>query len=183
MACFSSFLHYIAHSSTRGFWTLKRAHGFIKSREWLKLIEIVNYGKRNLNHAKNLKFDLFRALCARTTRARTCTDAKFWNAQKWPETCSPLIRFGFWAFLNFDARARARRDAHGDVDCQIVGKWPEVYCVVNMVDLGWMVMKIWMITWIHKMAPGWRHGLSDDTEKLIGSIRNQNKDTVKIWKS
>ena len=28
----------------------------------------------------------------------------------------------------------------------------------------------WMTSW-----------LSDDTEKLIGSIRNQNKDTVKIW--
>ena len=96
MACFCSFLHYIAHSSTRGFWTLKRAHGFIKSREWLKLIEIVNYGKRNPNHAKILNFDLFRAPCARTTRARTCTDTKFWNAQ------NDLKRALHWLDLDFE---------------------------------------------------------------------------------
>ena len=52
MACFWSNLHYIAHSSTRGFWTLTRTHGLIKGQEWLKLMEIVNCGKRNLNHVK-----------------------------------------------------------------------------------------------------------------------------------
>ena len=80
MACFWSNLHYIAHSSTRGFWTLTRAHSLMKGQEWLKLMEIVNYGKRNPNHVKILNFDLFHALWARTTHARTRTDGKFWNA-------------------------------------------------------------------------------------------------------
>ena len=31
-------------------------------------------------------------------------------------------------------------------------------CVLNWVNLWWMDMKISMITWKHKMAPGWRHG-------------------------
>ena len=32
-ACFGTNLHYIAHSSTRGFSTLTRAHGLIKGQE------------------------------------------------------------------------------------------------------------------------------------------------------
>ena len=31
----------------RGFLTLTRAHGLMKGHEWLKLMEIVNCGKRN----------------------------------------------------------------------------------------------------------------------------------------
>ena len=31
-------------------------------------------------------------------------------------------------------------------------------CVLDLVNLWWIVMEIWMIMWIHKMAPGWRHG-------------------------
>ena len=31
-------------------------------------------------------------------------------------------------------------------------------CVLNLGNLWWMVMKIWMITWKHKMVLGWRHG-------------------------
>ena len=69
MACFWANLHYIAHSSTRGLWTLTRAYGLIKGREWLKLMEIVNYGERNPNHVKTLNFDLS-ARCACAQRAR-----------------------------------------------------------------------------------------------------------------
>ena len=37
MACLCPFLHYIAHSSTRGFWTLTRSHGLMKGQEWLQI--------------------------------------------------------------------------------------------------------------------------------------------------
>ena len=37
MACFCPFLHYIAHSSTRGFWTLTCSHGLMKGQEWLQI--------------------------------------------------------------------------------------------------------------------------------------------------
>ena len=110
MACFWSYLHYIAHSNTRRFWTLTRTHGLIKGQEWLKLMEIVNCGKRNPNHVNFFNFDLFH-------NARTDTyGRKTLKCSKWPETCCPLIRFGFWVISNFDAHARARRDAHGDKD-------------------------------------------------------------------
>ena len=51
--------------------------------------------------------------------------------------------------------------------------------VLNWVNLWWMDMKISMITWKHKMAPGWRPLLSDHTEKLRLSIPDNDKDTVK----
>ena len=110
MACFCPFLHYIAHSSTRGFETLTRSHGLMKGREWLKLMEIVNYGKRNRNHATNLNFDFFRALCARTTRARTRTDGKFWNA------LNDLVRTllcWYWDFEQFFILTRAHTRGFG----------------------------------------------------------------------
>ena len=69
MACFWSNLHYIAHSSTRGFWTLTHAHGLMKYEEWLKLMLIVNYVKRNPNHVNILNFT-FSARCERALRAR-----------------------------------------------------------------------------------------------------------------
>ena len=45
-----------------------------------KCMEIVNYSVRNPNHVNMLNFDFPYALCARRTRARTCTDANFQNA-------------------------------------------------------------------------------------------------------
>ena len=36
-----------------------------------------------------------------------------------------IVKKWFWAFLNFDTRAR--RDAHADMDCQYVIPWPEIY--------------------------------------------------------
>ena len=41
----------------------------MKGQEWLKWMEIVNYGKRNPNHVEILNFDLS-ARCARAQRAR-----------------------------------------------------------------------------------------------------------------
>ena len=119
MACFWSNLHYIAHSSTRGFSTLTRAHGLMKGQEWLKLMEIVNYDIRNPNHVNILNFDLFRAHNARTRK-----DGNFWNAQNDLKTCSPqtvqkviLSIFLFW-------RART-----GAWMYQYVDPWPEVMCI------------------------------------------------------
>ena len=36
--------------------------------------------------------------------------------------------------------------------------WSHSICTRNLGNLWWLVMKIWMIMWKHKMAPGWRHG-------------------------
>ena len=107
MSCFGQFLHYNAHSSTRGFLTLTRAHSLIKIREWLKFTEIVNYGQRIPNHAKFFNFDLFSAQCARTTRARTRTDAKFWNAPNDLKRALNWLDFDFEHF-KFLTRAHVR---------------------------------------------------------------------------
>ena len=45
----------------------------------------------------------------------------------------------YWAFLNFDARARACRDAHGDKDCQCVDLSSEVY-----VYKIWAIYEVWL---------------------------------------
>ena len=83
---------------------------------------------------------------------------KILKCSKRPETCSPLFRKWFWAILNFDARAHARIWESPDMDRPVCWHMAWSLWALNMADLGWMVMKIWMITWIHKMAPRWRHG-------------------------
>ena len=80
MACFWANLHYIAHSSTRGFWTLTHAHGLMKGQEWLQMNGICQLWYKEFKSCGNFEFWHFRALYARTTRARTRTDGKFWNA-------------------------------------------------------------------------------------------------------
>ena len=188
MACFCPFLHYIAHSSTRGFWTLTHAHGLMKGQEWLKLMEIVNCGKRNPNYANILNFDLFHALWARTTRARTdMYGREILKCSKWPETCSPLIRFWFWAILNFDTRARARRGARTCASFRARGQGLSVcwlmtwsLCVLNLVNLWRMDMKISMITWKTQNGAWMMSWLSDHTEKLCLWSPDNDKDTVNI---
>ena len=99
-------------------------------------------------------------------RARTRADGTFWNAQ------NGMKRALLWSILNFDARARARRDAHADMDCQYVGQWPEVYVfwILSIYeDMNDNVKS--------KMAPSWRHGW---VIKLTKS--HHDKDTVKIWR-
>ena len=75
---------------------------------------------------------------------------------------SPLIRVAFvatdqWAALtksSFLATSlRARRQ---ELSACWVMTWS--LCVLNLVNLWRMDMKISMILWKHKMAPGWRHG-------------------------
>ena len=149
MACFCPFLHYIAHSSTRGFWTLTRAHGLMKSQEWLKLMEIVNNVKRNPNHVKILNFDF----SARLQRADTY-GRKILKCSKWPGSYSKLFISDF-EHVKILTCASWRARGHGLSMC-----WPMTWslCVLNLGNLWWMVMKIFMITWKHKMAPSWRHG-------------------------
>ena len=102
-----------------------------------------------------LNFDVFRAQCVRTTRARTRTHGKFWNAQndlKRALHCSEsdFEHFKIWRACTCASRRR------GLSVC-----WPMAWslCVPNLGNLGDMVLDIWMITWNHKMAPSWRHGL------------------------
>ena len=40
---------------------------------------------------------------------------------------SRLIKIEFWVFLNFDARVRARHDAHEDMNVQDARHWLEIY--------------------------------------------------------
>ena len=49
----------------------------------------------------------------------------------------------------------------------LVDPWPEVYVIWTMNDLCLCIMKIWWITWFHKMAPGWRHDDLVTLKKLI----------------
>ena len=139
IACFfSSNLHYIAHSSTRGFSTLRRAHGLMKGQEWLKWMEIVNYGKRNLNRVKFLILT-FSTRCERAQRARGHVRTGNFEMLKITWFVLKIVKKWFWEFFNFDARARG----HGLSVC-----YPKPWnlCVLNLVNLWWMVMKIWMIT-------------------------------------
>ena len=99
MGCFWSNLHYIAHSSTRGFWTLTRAHGLMKGQGWLKLMLIVIYGKRNLNHVKkkNWIWPFPRVVSAHNARG-DLYGRKILKCLKWPDSYSRLIVKWFWAF-------------------------------------------------------------------------------------
>ena len=136
-------------------WCARTALWKVKSD--CKWMEIVNYGKRNPNHANILNFDFICALCARTTRAWTGTDGKFWNALNdlvRTQNCLYVILsiVKFWR-----ARTCASWRARGQglsVCCLMT--WS--LCVLNLVNLRWNLMNIWMITWNHKMAPRWRHG-------------------------
>ena len=120
-------------------------------------MEIVNCRIRNPNHVKILNFCHSFALRARTTRARTRTDGKFWNALNdlvRTQNCLYVILSisKFWRARTC-ASWRARR--HGLLICYVM---TSNLCMLNLVNLWWIVMQIWMITWNHKMAPRWRHG-------------------------
>ena len=105
---------------------------------------------------------------ARAHDARTDTYGReILKCSKWPDSCSPLFRNRFWAFLSFDARARARYDARAENNECIC--WPLTWnvCVPNLVDLWWLVMKLLMIMWNHKMASWWRHGWVITLKRLM----------------
>lgn len=45
---------------------------------------------------------------------------------------SRLIKIEFWVFLNFDARVRARHDAHDDMNVHDARYWLEInVCEIN----------------------------------------------------
>ena len=120
-------------------------------------MEIVNYGKRNPNHANILNFDFICALCARTTRAWTGTDGKFWNA------LNDLVRTQncLYVILSILKFWRARTCASWGARGQGLSVcWLIIWslCVLNLVNFWSTDTKISLITWKHKMAPGWRHG-------------------------
>ena len=67
------------------------------------------FGIQRIQTWRNLHF---RTRCARNY-ARACAHGrKIFKCLKLSETYRKLVSFGFWAFLNFDARVRARRCAH-----------------------------------------------------------------------
>jgi hypothetical protein len=107
MACFWSNLHYIAHSSTRGFSTLTRSHGIMKGQEWLKI-----NGNRQLSYqesksCKNFEFLPFiRTARAHNARADTY-GRKIWKCSKWPGSCSKLF-IGDFEHVKILTRAHVR---------------------------------------------------------------------------
>ena len=137
MTCFWANLHYIAHSSTRGFLTLTRAHGLVKDQEWLQMngnrqlwyqeIQIMwkfwistfnAFGHVRTGNIEMLKMTWF---VLSFVQKVTLSIFKIWRAR----TCAS------W-------RARGR----GLSVC-----WPMTWslCVLNLVNLWWMnEMNEWM---------------------------------------
>ena len=118
-------------------------------------------------------------MSARNARGDTY-GRKILKCLKWPDSYSPLIVKWFWAFLNFDARVRARHDLYvtfDDMTC-----WPLTWsiCDMNMNDLCLCIMKIWWITWFHKMAPGWRHDDLMTLKMFLSRLMTMTYDCVKI---
>ena len=57
------------------------------------------------------------ARCVRAQRARGHVRTGNFETLKMTWLVLKIVKKWFWAFLNFETRARARRDAHGNVDC------------------------------------------------------------------
>ena len=142
-------------------------------------MEIVNYGKRNPNHAEILNFDFFRALYARTTRARTRTDGKTWNA------LNDLVRtlLCWWSdFQHFKILTRGHVRVVTRTGTEIVSMLDN--------DLKFMCTEFGqfmrhgyedMNDNVKTQNGGWMTSwLSDQTEKRRFSIPDNDKDTVKI---
>ena len=106
-------------------------------------MEIVNYGKRNPNHVKILNFDLS-ARYARAQRARGHVRTGNFEMLKMAWFVPKIVKKWFWTFLNFDARAHARRDTNADMECCYVILWPEihVYWIWSIYD-KWL----WRYEW------------------------------------
>ena len=70
---------------------------------------------------------------ARAENARTNAHArKILKCSKRSEMYSRLIKIEFWVFLNFDARVRARHDAHDNMNVHDARYWLEIYvCEIN----------------------------------------------------
>ena len=69
----------------------------------------------------------------RAKNARTNAHArKIFKCSKWSEMYSRLIKIEFWVFLNFDARVRARHDAHDNMNVHDARYWLEInVCEIN----------------------------------------------------
>ena len=97
-----------------------------------------------------------RAVSAHNARADTY-GREILKCSKWPGSYSKLF-IGDFEHFKILTRAHVRGFESPDMNRPICWHMAWSLWALNMVDLEWMVMKIWMITWNHKMAPGWRHG-------------------------
>ena len=81
----------------------------------------------------------FSTRCERAQRARGHVRTGNFEMLKITWFVLKIVKKWFWEFFNCDARARG----HGLSVC-----YPKPWnlCVLNLVNLWWMVMKIWMIT-------------------------------------
>ena len=98
-----------------------------------------------------------RAVSAHNARADTY-GREILKCSKWPGSYSKLF-IGDFEHVKILTRAHVRvvtRTGTRIVSMLTYGIWS--LCVLNLVNLWRMDMKISMITWKHKMAPGWRHG-------------------------
>ena len=81
---------------------------------------------------KEMKF-LRSVRAVRAENARTNAHAqKILKCSELSNMYSRLIKIEFWAFLNFDARVRARHDAHDDMIVHDARYWLEInVCEIN----------------------------------------------------
>ena len=85
-------------------WRARTALWKVKSEcKWMK---IVNYGKRNPNHATNFEFD-FSARCKRAQRARGHVRTGNFECSKWPGSYSKLF-IGDFEHVKILTRAHVR---------------------------------------------------------------------------
>ena len=98
-----------------------------------------------------------RAVSAHNARADTY-GREILKCSKWPGSYSKLF-IGDFEHVKILTRAHTRGFGKARIWIGPIC-WHMAWSIwaLDMVDLEWMVMKILMITWIHKMAPGWRHG-------------------------
>ena len=79
------------------------------------------------------------ARCLRAQRARGHVRTGNFETLKMTWLVLKIVKKWFWAFSNFETRARARRDAHRNVDCKYVRQLPEVY-----VYWIWLIYDEWL---------------------------------------
>ena len=109
-AYFCSFNVITAIVRTRGFLTSTPPYGLMKCYNGLEML-----WNRYLKYKESITCEKTAFLCimgcAYAQNARAHVRArKIFKCLKWPETYSRLVVWWFWAFLNFNARVRARHD-------------------------------------------------------------------------
>ena len=128
----------------------RRSHGLMKGQEWLQMSGNCQLSYQDSEIMWQFEFLTFMRRCVRAQRARGhVRTGNFETLKMTWLVYSKLLKIDFEHFLILK-RAHVRvTDAHGNVDCYLLDNCLKL-CVQNLVNLWWMVMKIWMMKWNHK---------------------------------